>query len=197
MSASFVDQQSGLRITPWVRVLLLAVMALYAGCAQWLQPQTVVISEAELNQRLAVRFPLDRRLLEVLEVHVEAPLLHLLPDEDRLTLDLSLHVRDRLSAQTYEARMNLAAALRLQAQDQTVRLRDVRVTAWRVDKPGSSANATMQRVGGLIGEMALEGAVIYAFKPEQLERLARAGFQPGRLQIGPGGLMLQVEPIPR
>jgi hypothetical protein len=179
----------------WLPALLLAL----AACSSLLGPQTLVVSQEELTQKLARRFPLDKRLMEVLDVHVEPPVLRLLPQRNRLALDLRLQVRDRLSAQNFSAHLMLDAALQLKTQDQTLRLHEVRVEKLDLQAGGGAGiggtrAALLQRLGPLIAEGVLEDAVVYAFRPEQVERLSRAGYQPAQVQITDAGLTLTLMP---
>ena len=53
-------------------LLALFILAL-TGCAQVLGPQTLSWSEADVNRMLEKRFPMDKRVLEMLDVTVARP----------------------------------------------------------------------------------------------------------------------------
>ena len=69
---------------------LAAGTTLIAGCAGLFGPRTVEVSQAQLEELLARRFPLTRRVLEIFDVTVSAPLLRLLPDANRIATDFEL-----------------------------------------------------------------------------------------------------------
>ncbi|MBW8316123.1 MAG: transglutaminase-like domain-containing protein, partial [Hydrogenophaga sp.] len=81
--------------------------------------------------------------------------------------------------------------------DNTVRLTDVRLE--NMDLPDASpANAArFKRLGGALVQGLLPDLVVHRLKPEDLEAVGRRGYQPGALRVVPGGLELQLDPLPR
>jgi len=182
-------------VISWGRaVALLLAATLLSGCVQLAGPRSVVFSEAELQQMLERKFPLDRRLLEVMEVQVSQPRLSLLPERDRLALDLQADATDRLFASAFHGRLALESGLRLDPQDGSIRLSQVRVTTFTLDKDGVPPRLPLQRLGAVLAEKVLEDTVIHQLKPEQMERLTRAGYRPGQIDITPAGIVISVVP---
>lgn len=167
-----------------------------AGCAQWMGPQGVVFSEAELQTLLAKRFPLDRRLLEVLEVRISEPKLGLLPQQDRVSAALRVSATDRLFASELEGELALSTALRVEPSDRSLRLKDVRVTRLSLNQRGQPAAASerSQRLGAAIAERMLEGVVLHQFRAEQWDRLMAAGYATPTVNITSRGLELRAVP---
>ena len=80
-----------------------------AGCAS-LTPEPIRISGDDIQQRLARSFPLDRRMLGLLDVHAEVPLLDLRnAGAGRMGLRLPVQVRERLSGQTFDVSLGFTA----------------------------------------------------------------------------------------
>jgi hypothetical protein len=77
---------------------------LLAGCAALFGPRTVDVSQAQLEELLARRFPLSRRVLEIFDVTVSAPRLRLLPEANRIATDFDLSSSDRLLRAQHLAR---------------------------------------------------------------------------------------------
>lgn len=167
-----------------------------AGCAQWMGPQGVVFSEAELQTLLAKRFPLDRRLLEVLEVRISEPKLGLLPQQDRVSAELKVSATDRLFASELDGELALSTALRVEPSDRSLRLKDVRVTRLSLNQRGQPAAASerSQRLGAAIAERMLEGVVLHQFRAEQWDRLMAAGYATPTVNITSRGLELRAVP---
>lgn len=184
--------QWGMRLRIHLIVTVLAL--LLGGCAQLLGPQQLSWSEAELQQMLQRRFPMERRVLEVLDVQIAPPALSLLPERHRVALDLQVQGRDRVFASRFTARLNLESALRYEPADQSLRLSELRLT--RIGGEGASRTepALLQRLGAVVAESLLEGAVVYRLPPEQLERLRLLGYQPDRVEIDQRGLTLTLRP---
>lgn len=183
----FLFQAPGVALGAW------ALLGL-AGCAQLAGPRTVVYSEAELQALLARRFPLERRLLEVLEVRVTEPRLGLLPDQDRLSAELDVALSDRLFGGHYEGRLSLTTALQVDAQARSLKLKDVRVSRLTWDRRGEPAAERVQRLGTVLAERVLEGLTLHSFRPEQWDRLMAAGYAPPSVRVTPAGLEVRAVP---
>ena len=172
--------------------LTLGTTALLGACAGLMGPPRVHFSEGELNQMLARRFPVEKRLLQTLDVTLSSPQLGLRPEANRLATSFDLVATDRLFGQRWQGRLALEYALKLDGADGTLRLVEPRVTELRIDA-GVSAQA--QRIGGVVIEGMLEGLVLHRLKPEQLQRLADAGLAPGEVRVRPDGV--EVTTVPR
>lgn len=175
--------------TIWPAALLLS------GCAGLGGPPSIKLSESELNARVQRIFPLQRRLLEVFEASVSAPRLRLLPERNRLAVVLDIALRDRVLGGNWQGRLDFDAALRWDAADQSVRLDQVRVQDF-VLAPGSSGpRTTVERLGLLLAERALEGLSLYRLPPERAAELQRRGLAPGAIAVTERGVEITFVPI--
>lgn len=168
-----------------------------AGCASLLGPRTVTIGEDELAQRLAARFPLDRRLLELLDMRVAAPRVRLLPESNRLGIDLELTLDERLSRRRFPVAVSLQSGLRFDATQSAVTLADVRVQRLRVDGMPEAAAETLQRFGAPLLESVLDGVAVHRFTQDQLEAASGRGWRPGAIDVTPHGVRITLQPVSR
>ncbi len=173
----------------WCAGLATAAAALaLAGCAGLMRPDRVTISEAELA-----------RLLEVLDVRIDAPRLTLLPERNRLGVLAAVQGRDRLFGGAWTTQLDFDSQLRFEPADQSLRLADVRVHGLTLEGGhGAPAGqeALLRRVGPLLAERLLEGLVLYRLTPERAQALAREGLRPKSVQITRGGVEIGFEPRP-
>ncbi|WP_396270223.1 hypothetical protein [Ideonella sp.] len=178
--------------------LVLATAGGLGACASVLGPRRVVYSEAELAALLAQRFPVDRRLMEWLDVEVSRPQVRLLPEDNRLELALGVALRDRLFTARLQGRLRLSTALAVRAEDRSLRMRQVRVHDWAVegleDTQRWPSRLQGQRLGGLLVERVLEDLSLYTFKDSDWQRLSDAGYAPPQVRIQPQGLELLALP---
>lgn len=180
--------------------LLLAVLNVAGGgCAVWAPPRRLVLSAAELEAALARRFPVDRRLLDVLDVTIDNPRLQLLPERNRLATQWQVGTRDRVFRSQWRGSLALDSALRYDAADHSVRLHDVRVHAFRLEaEPGGAALGSRgERLAALLAEQVLEGMSVYQVPAERLARLQGAGVTPSALTITARGVEVSFEPVSR
>lgn len=113
-----------------------------AGCAGLIGPQTLTLSEAELQALIARAFPLQRRVLELLDVQMSAPQLRLLPDSNRLAVALVVSTQDRVFGRSARGSLRFDAALRWDATEAAIRLAQVRVQQLRLD--GGNGTAALE-----------------------------------------------------
>lgn len=174
--------------------LVLWLLALLAGCAASFDPTSYTLDQGDLQRLVDRQFPLERRVLEVLNVSVSAPRLQLLGDRNRLATVLDVAVRDRLFGGRWHGRLELNSQLRYAPGDQTVRLLKVRVDEFTLDKADSPASAQVERVAALVAEGMLEDLVIYRLSPERLARIRSHGLEPGSVAITARGVQIKLVP---
>lgn len=170
-----------------------------SGCAL-LQPgpRTVAISEARLAQAIAAQFPFNSRYMELFDVSLAVPRVRLMPDENRIGTELGYSVGALLlGSRQMQGTLNLSYGLRFEPSDGTVRLADVRVEGFEVPGVPQAYASRANRLGGLMAENLLRDFVIHRVKAEDLQLAQGWGYQPGALQVVPGGLQLQLNPVKR
>lgn len=179
------------------RFLIPALAAVVlAGCAGLGGPRVITLDEAELARLVAKNFPLERSALELLELRLDTPRIALLPDRNRLSMELDVQALERLSARRYQGRLAMDYALRYDAAQQAVRLADVHVQHLQFDGAAQQLSPFAERLGTLLAEQLLRDAVIYRFKPEDLEKAGRRGYQPGAVTVTSRGVEITLAPLP-
>lgn len=177
-----------------------SVLALaLSGCAL-LQPgpRTVGISEAKLAQAIAAQFPFNSRYMELFDVSLASPRVRLIPGENRIGTELGYSIGALLlGSRQMQGTLNLSYGLRFEPSDGTVRLADVRVEGFEVPGVPQAYASRANRLGGLLAENLLRDFVVHRVKAEDLQLAQGWGYQPGALQVVPGGLQLQLQPVQR
>lgn len=175
---------------------LAGAASLLAGCAGFGGPKVITLDEAEMARLVARNFPLERRALEVLDLRLEAPRVALLPQSNRLATDLEVQATERLSARRFQGRLSLDYGLRYDEALQAVRLSDVRVQRLQFDGASERLQPYVERLGTLLAEQVLRDAVIYRFKPEDLDKAGRRGYRPGAVTVTSRGVEITLAPQP-
>lgn len=149
------------------------------------------VSMAELNEQLAGQFPLDRRVLDVFNLHAESPELSLMPKDNRIGLRVSYRLRDTLFGTPMSGQLAFTSGLRIDGTTGHVHLSRTEVTQLTLDSAGKApADPVTQRLGRWMAEQLLDNMVIYRMKPEQHERLSRAGLKLDQLVVASDGISL-------
>lgn len=167
-----------------------------AGCAGLLTPDTVTLTQADIERLLGRNFPVQRSLLDVFDVTVNAPRIELLAQRNRLAAVIDVHARNRQLGIGWQARMQFDAALRWQARDQTLRLDQVRVHDLALVDPGAASHQTALRLGAALAERVLEGSPVYRLSPARAERLRQRGVEPGVVTVTSRGVEVTFTPLP-
>ncbi len=169
---------------------------LLGACA--IVPRSITLSEAELQDQLARRFPMQRSVLELIDLELSDPLLRLDAASNRLDTELTLRGVERRSGRSLQGRLALDYGLRFEPSDASVRLVQPRVRSLQfADMPPASSRRTeaLQQMGVALAERLLDELVLYRLPQARVQALQRAGYRPGRLQLTPAGLEITIEPL--
>lgn len=183
------------RPRPAVRLWALLAALLLAGCAAVLGPRTIVISEDQLQDLIAKRFPLSNRLLDVLDVDVALPRISIRHDTERIAVQLQVKTSDRLLRKPYQGTLALTCGVRFEPKDNTVRLADVRVERFEIDGAPPNVQRLVGPIGQMVTEQLLEGRVIYTVRPKDLEAVEGRGYRPGGIRVTSRGVEITLDPI--
>ena len=176
----------------WAGVL--ALLVLLSGCAGLIGTHDVDISESQLTLLLARQFPMERKVLEVIDLAITNPVLTLIPQGNRVGTELDVAAVDRLFGNSATAHVKLDYGLRFEASDHTIRMTQVRVRELTLASGSSNLHGAAQRIGGLVAEGALENLVIYRMKPTQADEMDRLNLVASPITVTPQGLHMTVSP---
>ncbi len=194
---SSIGQQGNRRVfgqlATGVALVAMAAAATLTGCAS-LVSHDVTLSEAQITLLLARQFPMERKVLEVIDLTVANPQLHLLPDSNRIGTELDVTAIDRLFGNTAHGHVNVDYGLRFEPSDHSIRMTQVRVRELALDSGTSSLHGVAQRLGTLVAESALENQTLYKMKPAQADEMDRLNLQASPIRVTPQGLVMTVSP---
>ena len=176
--------------------LAVAAGAGLAGCAGLGISHTVTFSESELALLLARQFPMERKVLEVIDLQVTNPQIHLLPESNRLGTDVDFSAVDRLFGSRAQGHVKLDYALRFEPSDHTIRMSQVHVRDLTLDTGSSTLHGGAQRLGTLVAENVLENLTLYKMKPSQADEMDRLNLQASPITVTAQGISLTLSSKP-
>ena len=185
------------RRTLWF--IALCERLLLPACAGIGMPGSITFSEAELQAQLARRFPMQRSLLDAVDLQLSDPRLRLDAQASRLSTELTLQASDRRSGRSLQGRLALDYALRFEPSDGSIRLVQPRVESLEFEAgQGASPrrDEPTQRMVIALAERLLDDLVLYRVPAERLDMLRAIGYRPGTLQVTPAGVEITIEPLP-
>ena len=180
---------------PWAGALALA--ALLPGCASLVGTHDVDISESQLALLMARQFPMERKVLEVIDLTITNPALTLMPQANRIGTELDVAAVDRLFGSAAMGHVKLDYGLRFQPSDHTIRMTEVRVRELTLSSGSSNLRGGAQRIGGLVAENALNDLVVYRMKPAQADEMDRLDLVASPITVTAQGLHMRISPRPR
>ena len=148
------------------------------------------VTEAQLQQAVAQRFPRRYPVGGLLNIDAKAPRLSLLPAQNRLAAQLQVAVAGPALPRTYQGMFDLDFALRYQASDRTVRADQLRVNTLQFENVPAQTSALLSLYGPQLAEQSLQGAVLHQLKPEDLALPDGMGLQPETITVTAQGLVI-------
>ena len=180
------------------KLLVLICIALVAACSGLgglMGPRTLQLSQGQMEEALAKRFPFNGEFAKLLDVQAFAPKLRMLPDQNRIATDLTLALSPKIIGSKFSGALSVDSALRFEPRDGTVRLANPRVSKFDISglSSGVEKGLDLQRIGQLVIEQALNDFVVHTVKPEDLKR-GGATWKPGEFRVTASGLELTLTP---
>ena len=148
------------------------------------------VTEAQLQQAVAKRFPRRYPVGGFLDIDAKTPRLSLLPAKNRLAAQLQVAATGPALPRAYQGVFDLDFALRYQASDRTVRADQLRVTALQFENVPAQTSALLLMYGPQLAEQSLQGAVLHQLKPEDLALPDGMGLQPDTITVTAQGLVI-------
>jgi hypothetical protein len=173
---------------------VLGLLALLSGCASLIGTHDVDISESQLALLMARQFPMERKVMEVIDLDITNPVLTLMPESNRVGTELDVSAVDRLFGSAAMGHVKLDYALRFQPSDHTIRMTQVRVRDLTLSSGSSSLRGAAQRIGGLVAENALDNLVLYRMRPSQADEMDRLNLVASPITVTAQGLHMTVSP---
>ena len=156
--------------------------------------RSITLTEAELNDALAQRFPLQRSLHGLVQLSLSQPRVQLVPSAQRLRTRVRLRVAEPFTGQAHEGDVQLLHGLRFEASDRSLRMTGVQVEQLSFPSvPEPYRRMLLEQAPPLLAQ-ALAEQPLYTAKPEQTALLDGLGFAIGALQVTPQGLRVVLTP---
>lgn len=182
------------------RLLLVGTAALAIGgltaCASLFGPRTVEITREELQAKLARKFPMTRRVLNMFDVTASLPRLDMVADTNRVAAAVDLKARDTVFSRDYIGTVGVSFGLRYEPSDQTLRILQLNVDRIHIEGMPEGFQQMLLDMGNKLAREHLQDYPIHQFKPDDLRAADRMGYQVGDIRVTKNGLAVQLAPRP-
>jgi Protein of unknown function (DUF1439) len=186
-------------ITQWGRGLGIALTFFgMTGCStskeyvvSALLPRHFFYSQAEIQKKIAEKWHVDQKVLQLFEVKIDSPEISLQAEHNRLRGSFHLVIRRPFSSRPIEGRLRVAGKLRFDSPSRTIQLIQTQVEA--IDAEGFSfQDPVLQTISDLFGG-TLTDIPLYTLKPEDLN-YAGVQFDPIHFTVKSDGVDVELEP---
>ena len=168
-----------------------------SGCGS-VGPRTVELSQARLQELVARHFPVDKRLLDAIDLTLDSPRVGLQPEANRISVEVALRANGGGPIQTrLSGSLLVSEGLRFEPSDNTVRLVDVQVERFVIDGLPASWQRQLDRLGKPLARGLLEDQVLYTLRPKDVAALEGRGLRPGDLRVTASGVEITLVAVAR
>jgi hypothetical protein len=174
---------------------LVGLLGLRAQAWAQAQPRYTVSAE-QLQQMVAQRFPLRYAVAGLLNMDVQAPLLRLLPELNRLSADMAVVAAGPALDRNYKGTFDVDFVLRYEASDQTLRAHKLRFKRLRMTDLAPEALELLNAYGPSMAEQTLQEVVLHQLRPQDLAMADNLGLQPSTVTVTDKGLVIGFEVKP-
>jgi hypothetical protein len=175
-------------------LILMVTAVLLAACATLLGSQNLEIPLSKIQESIANRVPIDKRVVQLLDIRITNPQVALQPGTNRLLTSMDTSISPPLTSKSFAGSIAISGQLEIDPARQAVVLADPRVERFTVNGLDPLYANQLTRIGNLLAEQLLENVALYTFKPEQLH-YAGVPFQPARITTGPNSIVVTFEPV--
>ena len=164
-----------------------------AGCSTLTGPRQVDIPLEKLQAGLDRRFPMDNRLFELLDLRLSHPRLSLLPEADRVAIQLEAYVAPPFMQQSFTGTLAVSGRLYVDAARGAVFMAEPHVDRFTLSGIDSSRQQQLAGAANKLMDKLVRDIPVYSFRMEDL-RYAGIQFVPMRLATTRSGLTVTLEP---
>ena len=173
---------------------LAARLALLGAAASWLQPlhaqPSFTVTAEQMREALSKRFPRRYNAGGFMALEMQAPILRLLPKENRLGAGIQLEASGPALPDRHNGLFDLDFALRYEASDQSIRAHQLKVNTLRFSGMPARHAELLTVYGPMLAEQALRDVVLHQLRPQDLMLADGLGLEPGAITVTAKGLVV-------
>ena len=180
-----------------VRLLTLGIVTLLLGaCANLLNPgpRAYTISQAQLLELIAKRFPFNDRVAELLDLQALAPRIRLLPESNRIATELDVNLTERLLRTAFTGSLAMDYGLRFEPSDNSIRMTDVKVSSLQFAGVPERYQPLVNSLAPRLAERLLNDFSLHQINAKDLGVVNGWAYAPGGFQVTPQGLTISLTP---
>jgi hypothetical protein len=164
-----------------------AALSLLVARGAWAQP-SYTVSLAQLQEMVAPKFPRSVPVQGLFDLSLQAPLLRLLPEVNRLGAAMVVDAAGPALRRNHAGTFDVEFALRYEASDRTLRAHQIRLG--RLDFPSLKPTVIelLNVYAPVLAEQSLREVTLHQLRPQDTALFDGLGLQPGPITVTAKGL---------
>lgn len=173
--------------------LTFCVSLLLSSCATVIGPQEVEVSLTKMQEKIDQRFPIQKRVLSVVDVRLTHPRLAILPQTEKVALAVDAALSSPLLPNVLVGKLAFSGRLKLDEQQQTLVLNEVKIDQLDINTNDEDKRQQLATIANLLATQLVKEVPVYRFDPDDLRRLG-VQFKPAKIATKSQSLVIIFEP---
>ena len=178
-------------LTAWAATAVSVSLAACASTTFPFIPSHYTFSQQQVQDAVQRKFPYQRTMSQLFDVALTNPVVGLLPDTNRISVQLDAHLASPFLQQPVDGIFTLSSQLAYDSASHSVVLVSPHVDSVNVSGGAQAYSQQINAAAGLLATQLLTNYPIYTFKPEQLQ-FAGVHYEPGTITILTNGIRVQI-----
>lgn len=178
------------------RFLLSAACAaplLTTACSGRSLPRELSMSTAQLQAKVAGKFPKPFPVAGLLQLQLQAPALTMQPQSNQIRAVMPAQLSGPVLKQAFQGQLDVSFGLRYEPTDRTLRAQRVVVNNLQIADAPPALTDMLATYGPRLGEQLLESLVLYQLEDKDLALADTMGLQPGAITVTAQGLTMALD----
>ena len=171
----------------------LAAPLLTTACSGRTLPRQLSMTTAQLQAKVASKFPRPYPVAGLLQLQLQAPALSMLPASNQIRAVLPVQLSGPVLKQSFQGQLDVSFGLRYEPSDRTLRAQRVVVNSLQIADAPPALTDMLSTYGPRLGEQVLENLALHQFEDKDLALADTIGLQPGAITVTPQGLTMALD----
>jgi hypothetical protein len=145
-----------------------------------------------LQSEVAKRYPVRYPVAGLVNLDLSAPRLSLLPEQNRLRAVMPVSAAGAALSRTQQGSFTVDFALRYEHADRSLRAHQLKVYRLRFPDLAPEALEMLNTYAPPLAERSLREVVLYQLQPKETAMADLLGLRPGRINVTPQGLLVEL-----
>jgi len=154
-------------------------------------PDHYTFSRQQVQAAVQRKFPFQRTVSQVFDVKLGNPVVGLLPDSYRVSVQVDAHFASPFLQQPLDGTFTLSGELAYDSAKRAVVLEAPTVDSVKLDGRARAYAEQIEAAAALLATQLLTNYPVYTFKPEQLQ-FAGVRYEPGTITVMENGVRVQI-----